>query len=432
MTPRGGIGSYGFHDGRFRCLDKSAFYLHICPLKHSALITRTLHSKIQALRSQFPVLTLTGPRQSGKTTLLRGVYSDLPYVTLEDIDNRLYATEDPRGFLANYPTGAVLDEVQRTPDLFSYLQGVVDRGGCHFALSGSENFQLSEKINQSLAGRTAVLKLLPFSFEELIPTPYAPPTWEKFVFSGGYPRIFDRNIRPADFYASYIATYVEKDVRQIKNIHDLTIFSSFLKLCAGRIGHVLNIQHLANDAGISPNTARLWLSVLQASYIIHFLPPYHVNFSKRLIKSPKLYFYDTGVACSLLGMDDESQLHSHYLKGSLFENFILNELLKHCLHTGSVPHLYFWMSKEKKEVDVLWERNTKRIPIEIKAGKTKNTHFFENLVYWQKLSGTPTEESFVVYGGEDTSRLPHGHLIGWQHLGQLIEATSTRAGELST
>jgi predicted AAA+ superfamily ATPase len=254
------------------------------------MINRHLSAKIVTLRKQFPVLTLTGPRQTGKTTLLKSIYTDLPYVTLEDIDNRSQALEDPRGFLGNFPDGMVLDEVQYAPDIFSYLQSIVDSKDIHVVLSGSQNFLLSEKINQSLAGRTAILKLLPFSFDELKKTTYEPTNWETQVFNGGYPRLYAKGIHPTDFYPAYINTYIEKDVRQLKNIENLHSFSQFLKLCAGRTGQVLNIHALASDSGISPNTAKAWLSVLEASYIVHFLQPHHKNFNKRLVKSPKLYF----------------------------------------------------------------------------------------------------------------------------------------------
>ena len=378
------------------------------------MITRHLSDKIIALRKQFPVLSLTGPRQTGKTTLLKSIYKDLPYITLEDIDNRTNAIQDPRGFLSNFPNGVVLDEVQNTPDLFSYKQGIVDDKDIHIVLSGSQNFLLSEKINQSLAGRTAILKLLPFSFDELSGTKHEPKTWEAFVFDGGYPRLYDKQIMPTDFYPAYINTYIEKDVRQLKNIENLNSFSMFLKLCAGRIGQVLNIQAIASDAGISPNTAKAWLSVLEASYIIHFLQPHHKNYNKRLIKSPKLYFYDTGVACSLLGLENVSQLTSHYLKGGLFENFIINEFIKRRLNAGKNSNTFYWLSKDQKEIDLLIEEADGLIPIEIKSGQTRNASFFSNLIYWQKLSGQ-TENLSVIYGGTENLKTTAGNYIGWKN-----------------
>ena len=284
------------------------------------MIERTLTSKMIALARKFQVITLTGPRQSGKTTLVRAAFPALPYTSLEEPDIRQFALTDPRGFLSNYPNGAILDEIQNVPELFSYIQGIVDNNSeIQFILTGSSNFLLMEKISQTLAGRTAVLHLLPFSLKELEPS-----TWhyENLIFKGQYPRIYDRTLAPTDFYPSYIQTYVERDVRLVTNIGNTNSFIQFTRLCAGRIGQLLNYSSLANDAGISPNTAKAWLSILESSYILYRLQPYHRNFNKRLVKSPKLYFYDTGLACSLLGIRDEDQVSLHYLKGSLFENLI--------------------------------------------------------------------------------------------------------------
>jgi len=293
------------------------------------MIPRESATIIRKLRKQFPVITLTGPRQSGKTTLLQYLYHDIPYASLEDIDVRTAALNDPRGFLTNFPEGAVLDEIQRTPELFSYIQGIVDKNKkAHFVLSGSQNFLLLENISQTLAGRSAILKLLPFSISELQNEKLVPDTYEQLIFTGMYPGIYDRDIGPEYFYPSYISTYVERDVRQIKNIENLNSFSNFLQLCAGRTGQVVNINSLATDAGISPNTARSWLSILEASFIIYFLQPYYENFNKRIIKSPKLYFYDTGLVCSLLGIRSADQVRTFHSKGALFENLIITDLIK--------------------------------------------------------------------------------------------------------
>ncbi len=287
------------------------------------MIARTLLPKLLSQARAFPVVTLTGPRQSGKTTLVRAAFPDMPYVSLEAPDMRQFALSDPRGFLANYPGGVILDEVQHVPDLFSYIQVIVDENRqARFILTGSSNFLLMERISQSLAGRTAVLTLLPFSFEELPPGPEA---YEERIFCGGYPPLYDRGLTPTDFYPAYIQTYVEKDVRLLKNIGDLNAFIQFTQLCAGRIGQPINYASLASDAGISPNTAKSWLSVLEAAYVLYRLQPFYRNFNKRLIKSPKLYFYDTGLACSLLGIRSAEQVGLHYLKGALFENLIISE-----------------------------------------------------------------------------------------------------------
>ena len=378
------------------------------------MIERTLSAKLIALAQKFQVITLTGPRQSGKTTLVRSVFSELPYVSLEEPDMRQIALTDPRGFLANYPSGAILDEVQNTPELFSYIQRMVDENRqVQFILTGSANFLLMEKISQTLAGRTAVLHLLPFSMSELMPgaEPY-----ETLIFKGQYPRIYDRDIAPTDFYPAYIQTYVERDVRLIKNIGDINAFIQFTRLCAGRIGQLLNLAGLASDAGISPNTARAWLSILESSYIVYRLQPYHHNFNKRLVKSPKLYFYDTGVACSLLGIRAEDQVNVHYMKGALFENLILNEFMKRALHRGESPQLYFWQDNHGKEIDCLLVNGERVMPVEIKSGKTMTTSYFDNLVYWQALAALPEKQGCVIYGGDQSLQMSAGHLVSWRQL----------------
>ncbi len=381
------------------------------------MIARTLTTKAIALAQKFQVITLTGPRQSGKTTLVRAAFPALPYVSLEEPDIRQLALTDPRGFLANYPAGAILDEVQNAPDLFSYIQRLVDENRqVQFILTGSSNFLLLEKISQTLAGRTAVLHLLPFSFEELEP---GAEQYEDLIFKGRYPRIYDRDIAPTDFYPAYIQTYVERDVRLLKNIGDINAFIQFIRLCAGRIGQLINLAGLASDAGISPNTARAWLSVLESSYILFRLQPYHRNFNKRLVKSPKLYFYDTGVACSLLGMRDANQVALHYLKGALFENLIINEFIKRNVHCGDNRQPYYWQDNHGKEIDCLLVAGERVTPVEIKAGKTLSTSYFDNLRYWRPLAGLPEDQGYVVYGGEQSLQTSGGALVSWRHLARI-------------
>ena len=378
------------------------------------MIARTLTSKIIALAQKFQVITLTGPRQSGKTTLVKAAFPTLPYVSLEEPDIRQIALTDPRGFLSNYPTGAILDEIQNTPDLFSYIQKLVDENRqLQFILTGSSNFLLLEKISQTLAGRTAVLHLLPFSFAELEPGLM---TYESLIFKGQYPRIYDRDIAPTDFYPSYIQTYVERDVRLIKNIGDINAFIQFTRLCAGRIGQLLNLTGLANDAGISPNTAKAWLSILESSYILYRLQPYHSNFNKRLVKSPKLYFYDTGVACSLLGLHDENQVNLHYLKGALFENLIITEFIKRNFHRGENYQPYFWQDSHGKEIDCLLITGEKITPVEIKSSKTMSTSYFDNLKSWRPLVNMPQGQSYVVYGGDESMQTSAGTFVSWRQL----------------
>ena len=378
------------------------------------MIARTLTSKIIALAQKFQVITLTGPRQSGKTTLVKAAFPTLPYVSLEEPDIRQIALTDPRGFLSNYPAGAILDEIQNTPDLFSYIQKLVDENRqLQFILTGSSNFLLMEKISQTLAGRTAVLHLLPFSFAELEPGLM---TYESLIFKGQYPRIYDRDIAPTDFYPSYIQTYIERDVRLIKNIGDINAFIQFTRLCAGRIGQLLNFAGLANDAGISPNTAKAWLSILESSYILYRLQPYHSNFNKRLVKSPKLYFYDTGVACSLLGLHDENQVNLHYLKGALFENLIINEFIKRNFHRGENYQPYFWQDSHGKEIDCLLIAGEKITPVEIKSSKTMSTSYFDNLKSWRASVNLPQSQSYVVYGGDESMQTSAGTFVSWRQL----------------
>ncbi len=383
------------------------------------MIARTLTSKIIALAQKFQVITLTGPRQSGKTTLVKAAFPALPYVSLEEPDIRQIALTDPRGFLSNYPAGAILDEIQNTPDLFSYIQKLVDENRqLQFILTGSSNFLLMEKISQTLAGRTAVLHLLPFSFAELEPGLM---TYESLIFKGQYPRIYDRDIAPTDFYPSYIQTYIERDVRLIKNIGDINAFIQFTRLCAGRIGQLLNFAGLANDAGISPNTAKAWLSILESSYILYRLQPYHNNFNKRLVKSPKLYFYDTGVACSLLGLHDENQVNLHYLKGALFENLIINEFIKRNFHRGENYQPYFWQDSHGKEIDCLLIAGEKITPVEIKSSKTMSTSYFDNLKSWRPLVSLPQGQCYVVYGGDESMQTSAGTFVSWRQLERIPE-----------
>lgn len=385
------------------------------------MINRQITSSIAALRGKFPIITLTGARQTGKTTLLKSLYKDLPYINLEDIDNRMIATEDPRGFLSNYPNGAVIDEVQQVPQLFSYIQQVVDEKDIHFALSGSQNFQLLQNITQSLAGRTAIFTLMPLSYTEFSEAGYTFDRAEDLVYKGGYPRIFDKSIDPHIYYQNYISTYVERDVRQIKNIENLSDFVRFIQLCAGRIGQVVNFQSLANDTGVSPNTIKSWLSVLEAGYIVYLHKPHHKNFNKQLTKTPKLYFYDTGLACSLLQIQSEEQLYSHYLVGGLFENFVLNEMYKTYLNKGLKPSFYFWQNKDRKEIDIIIDKGKELFPFEVKVAQTKNTHFFENLKYWQKLNDTSSELLNVIYGGNENFKTSNGNFISWKNIAECLE-----------
>jgi hypothetical protein len=379
------------------------------------MIPRHLAPKLLEMRSKYPVLFLTGPRQSGKTTLLKSLFSDLPYFLLEEPDTRQFAIRDPRGFLSNLPNGAVLDEVQRTPELFSYLQGIVDsKPDVFFVLSGSQNFLLSGQISQSLAGRTSVQKLLPLSFSEMKAANLTFDTLEDLLYQGTFPRLYDRNIAPPDFFPAYLETYVQRDVRLLKNIPDLDLFIRFMGLCAGRCGQPLNYQSLASDTGISPNTAKSWISVLQASYVIFLLQPFHTNFNKRITKTSKLYFYDTGMACSLLGLNRAGDVLNYHNKGSLFENFVLSETLKDHFNRGIPMNAWFWQSQAGKEIDLLLQAGSELLAFEVKAGKTFQPAYFQNLQYWQKLFGAKPEHCAVVYGGDTSYDTSFGKLISWR------------------
>ena len=383
------------------------------------MIPRHIAPHLRRLAAGFPVITLTGPRQSGKSTLVRAVFGHLPYVSLEDPDVRELARQDPRGFLAAHPQGAVFDEVQRVPDLFSYLQSVVDRQpppAAPYVLTGSQNFLLLNAITQTLAGRTAVLRLLPLSCAELREAQQLAPDLDAAMLRGGYPRLTQTALQPADFYPSYIQTYLERDVRSLQNVSDLSAFTRFLRLCAGRIGSTLNLSSLASDCGIAVNTAKAWISVLEASYVLYLLPPHHANFSKRLIKSPKLYFYDTGLACSLLGLREAAQVSTHYLRGGLFENLVVTEILKHYDAQGQVAPLYFWQDKTGREVDLLLETPAGIVALEVKAGMTLNAEYFKQLTYWRSLSGGPAERAFVVYAGLTTRSTPQGTFLRFDDL----------------
>jgi len=381
------------------------------------MIERTIQKKLKHLLSLFPIVSVTGPRQSGKTTLIKHVFPKLPYISLEDPDNNLFANNDPRGFLDNFSKGAVIDEAQRSPELFSYLQGIVDSDKKKkFVLSGSQNFLLSEQISQSLAGRVGILNLLPFSMAELKRVELLESSFEKVAIKGFYPRIFDDKIPPSDFFPNYVHTYVERDVRQITQVTNLNTFSLFLKLCAGRAGQLLNLSTLSNDIGVAVTTIKSWINILETSYIVFRLYPHHRNFNKRLIKMPKLYFYDTGLLCYLLNIANITQLKSHYAKGAIFENLILAELRKRRYHTGHDPNMYFWRDHKGREIDLILEDGASLVPIEIKSGITKKGDYFNGLDYWNKLSGNDPANSYVIYGGREDQVRSNGKLLGWKSI----------------
>ena len=386
------------------------------------MIKRIMADKLKKLASKFPVVSVIGPRQSGKTTLVKDVFSGMDYVSLEDLDSREFALNDPRGFLAVHSKGTVIDEVQRAPNLFSYIQTAVDskkRTG-RFVLTGSQNILLQQNLSQTLAGRVAILRLLPFSLEELKETRFKLTSPEQYIFKGFYPRIYDKKIAPADWYPNYIATYVERDVRLIKNISDLSAFQKFVRMCAGRIGQVLNLSSLANDCGITHNTAKAWLSVLEATFLVFVVRPYYRNFNKRLIKMPKLYFFDTGLACSLLGISSVGQLGTHYLRGGLFESFVFSEIIKSRFNRGMEHNCYYWRDKTGNEIDCIIEQGSSAIPVEIKSGKTIYEEFFAGLKFWYKLTDKGSKNGYLVYGGDDNQRRTSAVVVSWKNISSIF------------
>lgn len=381
------------------------------------MFKRTLSGKLSALAKEFPVVSIMGPRQSGKTTLSKKVFEDHDYVSLEEPDEREFALADPKGFLRRFSGGVILDEVQRTPDLLSYIQGIVDRENIpgRFILTGSQQFHVMEKVSQTLAGRTAIVYLLPLSLNELLgqptPDPYEidilpekkkrPPfSLEDILYKGLYPRIHDRGLEPHEWLSAYYRTYVERDARDVANIGNLDAFQRFVRLCAGRTGQLLNLSSLASDCGISHTTARHWVSILQAGFIIQILPPHHENFSKRIIKSPKIYFLDTGLLCYLLRIREPEDIPVHPMKGAIFENFVFSEIYKAFAHRGELPPLYFWRDRTGHEVDIVIDTGKRLVPVEIKSAETIDSSFFDGLRYYISLDVPVSKTGVLVYGGD--------------------------------
>lgn len=362
---------------------------------------RDLSKKISQMAKKFPVIGLTGPRQSGKTTLCKQLFTNYDYVTLENPDNKQFALEDPKGFLNQYNKKVIIDEVQNAPELFSYIQGIVDekKQNGQFILTGSQNFLLLEKISQSLAGRIYISHLLPFSQQELKIT--KKDSLYKTIFYGGYPRIFDQQIKPTDFFPSYVNTYVERDVRSIVNIQNTQKFISFIKICAGRTGQLFKAASIANELDIDSTTIARWINLLEASFICFRLQPWHENFNKRITKTPKLYFYDTGLACYLLGINAPTDLQIHFAKGALFENYIIVEHLKHLWNQGKPFNSYYWQDKSYNEIDLLHVQGQQLDIAEIKVGETYKSDFAKQLHRFEKLAAEKYSISKkIIYGGQ--------------------------------
>lgn len=376
--------------------------------------------------SKFPVIALLGPRQSGKTTLVKDAFPNHKFLSLDDEVTRMFALEDPKGFLLTYENehGIILDEFQYAPKITTYIKLEADnkkRPG-YFVLTGSQNFLVNKAITESLAGRVGILNLLPLSNKELLDSNLMPSTLDELILNGGYPRIYAENFLPTELYPSYILSYIQRDVAQLINVENILVFKRFVQLCAGRIGQLCNVNALAAETGISSPTAKKWLSILESSYVIFFLEPHFNNFNKRLVKSPKLYFYDTGLASSLLRIDSVNSLELSHFRGALFESLIISDFYKQYCNLGSRPSLYFWRDTGgAHEVDCILDYGTKLYPLEIKSGKSINRESFRGLNYWKSLAKEAAGDAYVVYGGEERQQRKQGYVIGWKESSNLIK-----------
>lgn len=364
------------------------------------MIRRELSKKVEELLDKYPIIAITGPRQSGKTTLSKIIRPDYKYVNLEHLADREFAKNDPLAFLQKYSDGAIIDEIQNVPELFSYLQVVTDERKINgeYIITVSQNFLMMEQITQSLAGRVSLFTLLPFSMNELKNTDYAPQKWEEYALSGSYPRKITQDIPATDYYDNYIKTYIEGDVRLLKNISNLDLFLKFIQLLAGRVGQLYNQSSLGNELGIDNKTVNSWLTVLETSFIAFRLKPFHTNLSKRIVKTPKIYFYDTGILCYLLGIRSVEDLDLHFAKGSIFENLVIAEMYKNSLNTGAKTNFYFWRDTSGNEVDLIAETGLQLDAMEIKSGKTIQSSYFKGLDYIQGLY--ENMRLHLIYGGE--------------------------------
>ncbi len=387
------------------------------------MIPRTAQKTLLRMAKGFPIVAITGPRQSGKTTLAKLTFPQKPYLSLEDPDVRSTAESDPRGLLSSFPNGAILDEAQRAPQLFSYLQTKVDEQIIPgmFVLTGSQQFGLLSGITQSLAGRVGLIHLLPFAASELSSARQLPESLEELLVRGLYPPLYDRNISPGDWFFGYIATYVERDARQLINVRDLSAFQRFVKMCAARTGQILNLSSLASDCGITHNTASAWISVLEASYLIYLLRPHHRNFNKRLIKAPKLYFLDVGLAAWLLGIHTPEQIRFHAQRGAIFETFVVTEFLKGRFNQGLPSNLFYWRDSKGLEIDLILEAGEKLDAIEIKSGQTIVPDFFSSLKLWGKLAGQTDLPAWLIYGGDKEFTNENISIVPWKNVSSIFK-----------
>lgn len=386
-------------------------------------IKRDAQKIIKILLRQCPAVVLTGPRQSGKSTLAKNILKNSVYTSLEDLDEREFARSDPRGFLKHFENGGIIDEIQKLPELMSYLQSFLDnkKKGVPIILTGSAQLTLLTNVSQTLAGRTAIIELLPLSYQELEKANVAPKSLEQLLFKGFYPRLYKEKINPSDWQQDYIKTYIERDIRDLLKIHDLGTFQRFLKMCAGRAGQIINLSSLANDCGISHSTASAWLNILEATYIIFRLEPHYKNFSKRIIKSPKLFFYDTGLLCFLLNIKSAIELENHPFRGAIAENWVATEIIKSKFNIHKPRNFYFWRDNKGNEVDFIIDHGQKLIPIEVKSGHTVTSDFFKNIVYWSKIAESAAEKGFLIYAGESDQLRTDLNIIGWKSIGKITK-----------
>lgn len=385
------------------------------------MIQREIIDVIKLMASKMPIISITGPRQAGKTTVAKMCFPHYDYVNLENPDILEDAKSDPKLFLSRHSEGLIIDEAQHFPELFSYIQTISDKRNKagEFVITGSQNFLLSAKISQSLAGRVFITNLLPLSLSEIKHVGCVSEYYKKSVFTGFYPRIYDKNIPPELFYPSYVQTYTERDIRQIINVSNLFLFQKFMRLVAGRVGQILNYSSLSIELGVDLKTVKSWFSILEASFIVFFLQPHFQNFSKRLLKTPKLYFYDTGLVCSLLGIKHENDVDVHWAKGALFENMVIAEIMKNYFNKAEKPPLYYWRDNTGNEVDCLIDEGNKIKSIEIKSSTTINSNFFKGLNYYKKLN--PNSLPYLVYGGNECYKRKEADIIGWNNTKKIFE-----------
>jgi hypothetical protein len=382
-------------------------------------LARDIAPKVLEAMGKFPIIGIMGPRQSGKTTLCQMLKPGFTYVNLEDISVRSFAKSDPKGFLETYKNGVIIDEIQYVPELFSYLQVYTDQRQINgeYLITGSQHFLLSQHISQSLAGRIALFHLLPLSLAELQQGNFNFENWEDYVIRGAYPRKWINDIDPAEYYGNYLNTYIERDVRMLKNIMNLDVFQKFIKLLAGRTGQLFNQSSLGNELGLDNKTINAWMSLLEASFIAFRLTPYHTSFSKRIVKTPKVYFYDTGLLAYLLGLRTAQDVDLHFAKGQLFENFIILEKMKNCWNFRTHENFYFWRESSGNEVDLLIEDGAKLLAVEIKSSKTIHHDFFKNLRQFSKVK--PEATPFLVYGGQEYQKRTDGTVLGFKQLSEI-------------